>query len=286
MRLPIYQIDAFARAPFTGNPAAVVPLEEWLPDQTLQAIAAENNLAETAFFVPLQGDDEADFHLRWLTSATAVALCGHATLATGHVLRAHRGVTSDRIAFRCRSGVVAVEVEGDRLTLDFPSLLPRQRDRIPALYDALGKAPGALLETAEVGGMEGYLLAIYNTRADVESLAPDFRAMIEHDCGMVTVTAPADEGDDCDFVSRFFAPGHGIDEDHATGSIHAMLTPFWTHRLGKQTLFARQLSPRGAEMWCSLDGARARIGGRCFTYMQGEIEIAGDEATERQSDEG
>jgi PhzF family phenazine biosynthesis protein len=271
MQLPIFQVDAFASGPFTGNPAAVVPLEEWLPDETLLAIAQENNLAETAFFVPLPDDPDADYHLRWMTPAIEVALCGHATLATGHTLRTHLGVSSRRITFRTMSGPVAIEVDADRLALDFPRIDASPRDPIPALGTALGAMPEQWLETGSVGGKEGYLLGVFASRRDIESLTPDFRAMVEH--GAITVTAPGSPDDDCDFVSRFFAPGYGIDEDHATGSIHAMLTPYWSARFGRDRMFARQLSPRGAEMWVQEAGDRVRIAGQCITYMQGTISV-------------
>ncbi|MEO1128212.1 MAG: PhzF family phenazine biosynthesis protein [Planctomycetota bacterium] len=271
MQLPMFQVDAFATGPFRGNPAAVVPLHAWLPDETLLAITRKNNLAQTAFFVPLPDDPDADFHLRWMAPAIEVALCGHATLATGHALRTHLGVTASRITFRTMSGGVAVEVDEDRLSLDFPRIDPSPRAPIPALAAALGASPVQWLETGDVGGREGYLLGVFASRRDIEALTPDFLAMAEH--GAITVTAPGSPDDDCDFVSRFFGPGYGIDEDHATGSIHAMLTPYWHARLGCERMFARQLSPRGAAMWVQHAGERVRIAGHCTTSMQGTITV-------------
>ena len=268
MTLPIYQVDAFARRPFAGNPAAVCPLAEWLPDATMQQIAAENNLAETAFFVPLDGE-EADFHLRWFTPTFEIDLCGHATLATAHVLWSERGFTKPEIVFRSQSGLLKVRRETDgRLVLDFPSRPPRllaPADVPAALRLALG--PDAPEPLAVLAARD--LVAEYASAADVLALRPNFAAL--EGIGYVGVIATAPGSGAVDFVSRFFAPEVGVPEDPVTGSAHSTLIPFWAAKLGKTELFARQESARGGELWCRLRGNRVDIGGYAVTYLRGEI---------------
>ena len=276
MRAPIYQVDAFTSDPFRGNPAAVVPLEGWLPDHTLQAIARENNLSETAFFIP-SGSRDAEFELRWFTPTLEVALCGHATLASGHVLMRNLGFRGERVRFQTRhAGIVGVEREGERLVLDFPVVPPVAAEPSHELADILGAAPRALITTDPGSGTPSYMAAVFEREAEIRAIEPDFRRMGRlkgPSRGNVIVTAPG--SGEIDFVSRFFAPGSGIDEDPVTGSVHCLLTPYWAHRLGKTELRARQVSARGGELWCALAGDRVRIGGHAVTYMQGTIEIPG-----------
>ncbi|HWK46072.1 MAG TPA: PhzF family phenazine biosynthesis protein [Stellaceae bacterium] len=257
--LPIYQVDAFAEAVFGGNPAAVCPLPAWLPDATLQAIAAENNLAETAFFVR----DGADYALRWFTPASEVDLCGHATLASAHVLFEHLQPGRRSVTFSTRkAGPLTVTAAGDLLTLDFPAR-PAERVAAPTGFDAaLGRAP------AEVWAARD-LIAVYATADEVAALRPDMRAIAALECWAVVATAPGEDG--TDFVSRFFAPGHGVDEDPVTGSSHCTLIPFWSGRLDKRHLVARQLSRRGGTLVCEDRGPRVSIGGRAVLYLEGRI---------------
>ena len=258
-RLPIFQVDAFTCGPFTGNPAAVVLLEEPLPDATLLAIAAANNLSETAYL--LRGDD--GLGIRWFTPLAEADLCGHATLASAHVAFAEGLVEGDRVEFSSMSGPLAVEREGERLVLDFPAR--------PAVPIAITDAVSAALRAQPVELHEASsLLAVFADRAALEALAPDMAAVAALDTHAVTATAP---GDDCDFVSRYFAPAVGVPEDPVTGSAHCTLTPYWSARLGKRALHARQLSKRGGELWCEDRGARVRIGGRTREFLRGEIGV-------------
>jgi predicted PhzF superfamily epimerase YddE/YHI9 len=253
MELRIYQLDAFASAPFKGNPAAVVPLETWLPDETMQAIAEENNLAETAFFVRT-GDR---YYIRWFTPKAEVDLCGHATLATAAVIAA------PRVAIDCRSGEIAVTRDGDRYILDFPSFPPVPSEPPPGLVQALAAEPSTVLKG-------NYYLCVYESEETVRNLAPNMLALASVDCPAVIVTAP---GTDCDFVSRMFAPAKGIPEDPVTGSAHCTLTPYWSQRLNKKQLFARQISQRGGELWCDDRGSRVSIGGHVVKYLEGTISV-------------
>lgn len=257
--LPIYQVDAFTRIRFRGNPAAVVPLDAWLPDAVMQDIAAENNLAETAFFVRT-GET---YHLRWFTPTVEVDLCGHATLASAHVLLAHRQHPGDEIQFDSLSGRLLVRRRGDQLELDFPSRPAAVIDTPPTLVAGLGASPQAVLRAVKD-------LAVFAHADDVAALRPDFRLLAQHEAFGVIATAP---GEDCDFVSRFFAPRAGVDEDPVTGSAHCTLTPYWVARLGKTTLHARQISRRGGEITCELAGDRVRIAGHAVTYLVGEITV-------------
>ena len=257
MRVPIYQVDAFTNRRFAGNPAAVCPLESWLPDATLQVIAAENNLAETAFVVP-QGEE---YSLRWFTPKVEVDLCGHATLATAFVLRKMLGRQEEELRFQTRSGLLTVTAAGEALTLDFPALPPIPTDPPVWLPAALGGEPQGFWRATDY-------LALYPDEAAIRALQPDLRALASVEARGVIVTAP---GEECDFVSRFFAPGAGIDEDPVTGSAHCTLTPFWSERLGKNPLLARQISLRGGELHCRLAGDRILITGEAVLYLEGQI---------------
>jgi len=261
MRLPIYQIDAFTDSVFAGNPAAVVPLESWLPDATLQSIAAENNLAETAFFVP-QGDG---YELRWFTPTVEMDLCGHATLASAFAIATILEWGSNRIAFTTReAGVLTVTRDGDLYTLDFPSRPPVPLAEAPAgLVEALGgPQPVAVLKSRD-------LLVVYEDEATVRALSPDMSALARVDAFATCVTAPGRDG--VDFVSRFFAPGGGVPEDPVTGSAHCTLVPYWAERLGKTRLEARQVSARGGALACELAGDRVKMGGKAVLYLEGSI---------------
>lgn len=263
MRLPLFQIDAFAERVFQGNPAAVCPLEAWLPEALMQAIAAENNLSETAFCVP-EGES---YGLRWFTPLKEIDLCGHATLATAHVLFEHLGFAGAEIVFSTRSGALRVTRAGDRLAMDFPAKAVEPCAAPAALIEGLGRMP------LEVYGGRDYL-AVFADAAEVRALRPDPRRLAELDRHGVIVTAPggAEDGD-VDFVSRFFVPKFGVDEDPVTGSAHCSLTPFWAARLGKATLEARQVSRRGGRLQCTLAGERVILRGRAVTYMAATIEV-------------
>ena len=264
MKLPLYQVDAFSARPFAGNPAAVCPLAEWLPAETMQAIAAENNLAETAFFVPRSGNE---YEIRWFTPAVEVELCGHATLAAAHVLYQHLGFAGEEVVFHSRSGPLRVLRETDgRLTLDFPSRPPRPLTTHPdGLLDGLRTTPLHILAGPD-------LVAVFNTEAEVRAIQPDQSHLAQVAYRAVIVTAPAADAE-TDFVSRFFGPRVGVPEDPVTGSAHTTLIPYWAERLGKTVLRARQVSDRGGELWCELRGERVRISGFAVTYLKGEIEV-------------
>jgi len=261
MRIPILIIDAFAAGPFQGNPAAICPLQEWLPDDLLQAIATQNNLSETAFYVPGAGD--ADFALRWFTPASEVDLCGHATLAAAAALLETGGDEGDSVTFSSRSGLLSVRRSDGLLTLDFPALSTTDCDAPAALVEGLGANPSTC-------GTSDDWLAVFSSEQEIRDLDPDFRRLADLDLRGVIATAP---GEDCDFVSRFFAPKFGIDEDPVTGSAHCILTPWWADRLGKETLVARQLSERGGSLRCELVGDRVRIGGGTRIYLEGTIDL-------------
>lgn len=259
MKLPIYQVDAFTSRRFGGNPAAVVLLGDWLPDATLAAIAAENNLSETAFVIP-----HAELSaLRWFTPVVEVDLCGHATLASAHVLLAHRFSKADRVSFTTRSGTLPVERAGDLLRMDFPAMPAKPVALTDAVRDALGRTPRELLQARD-------LLAIFDSEDEVRSFRPDFAKIAALDANAVMISAP---GDRTDFVSRFFAPRAGIPEDPVTGSAHCTLAPYWAARLGKSSLEARQISARGGDIFCELRGERVLIAGRAAEYLRGEIEV-------------
>ena len=259
MQISIYHVDAFTDKLFGGNPAAVCPLEEWPDDQVMQQIGAENNLAETAFFVR-EGDS---FKLRWFTPAVEVDLCGHATLASAHVLFNHLGYMGTTIRFQSRSGELRTTKAGDLITLDFPTNKPKATKKPEVLARALGKDPVEVYASSS-------LLAVFESQDDIMNLAPDFDLVKQADPHAVIVTAPAQ---DCDFVSRFFAPNYGINEDPVTGSAHTVLIPYWSARLDKKKLHARQLSRRRGELFCEDKGERVLISGRAVTYLVGEIHL-------------
>ena len=258
----LVQVDAFADRPFTGNPAAVVPLVEWLPDETLQAIAAENNLSETAFTVPASGED-ADYELRWFTPTTEVALCGHATLASGHVL-----IGGEAIRFRTRkAGVLVVRREGDALTLDLPVTLVERQEH-ERLLNALGTSGGEVFVSYR--GAEDTAIVLLGSAEAVRACSPDMAKLGGIEL-MAIVTAPGDG--DADVVSRVFVPAWGVDEDPVTGSAHAALAPFWAERLGRDHFSAFQASKRGGRLECRLAGDRAILSGRCVTVIDGSFRL-------------
>ncbi len=259
MRIPIYQVDAFTHSLFHGNPAAVCPLERWLPDELMQKIASENNLAETAFYVR----QEAEFAIRWFTPLVEVDLCGHATLATAHIIFHVSGYDAPVIRFDSRSGPLSVTRNGDMLTLDFPADTVARTEPREDLAVALGGWPQEFLK-----GRTDYLL-VYGSQQDIEGVKPDFQSLGRVPARGIIITA---RGSDVDFVSRFFAPQVGVLEDPVTGSAHTTLTPFWAQRLGKPELTAVQLSPRRGWLKCALAGERVRISGQARLYLQGEIE--------------
>jgi predicted PhzF superfamily epimerase YddE/YHI9 len=256
--LPLYQLDAFATQVFLGNPAAVCPLETWLPDETMARIAAENNLSETAFFVPEGGR----FSLRWFTPTIEVDLCGHATLASAWVIFHELRPELSSVAFETKSGTLGVRRKGELLELDLPTREGRPSDPPPGLVEGLGSAPVEVLDAP-------YWLAVYEREADIAALAPDMQrlAMLGR---AVIASAP---GDAVDFVSRFFAPSYGVPEDPVTGSSHCTLAPYWAKRLGKRVLSARQISRRGGELSCEHAGSRTKLAGRCALYLEGRIHV-------------
>jgi len=259
MKLPIYQVDAFTSQPFAGNPAAVVIMDDWLPDQVLQAIAQENNLSETAFVVPRDNF----YDLRWFTPLVEVDLCGHATLASAHVLLQHGYSRAEEVVFRFKEGTLLVRRAGELLAMDFPARPPHPVACDDAVGEALGDMPRELLQSRD-------LLAVFDNQAQVEALRPDFQAVTALQAKAVIASAV---GDTCDFVSRFFAPGYGIPEDPVTGSAHCTLIPYWSGRLGKTRLHARQVSRRGGELFCEHRGERVVIAGRAVEYLCGEIDV-------------
>lgn len=260
MRAPIWQVDAFAGQPFTGNPAAVVVLESWLDDAVMQAVAAENNLSETAFLVK-----EADgWRVRWFTPKVEVDLCGHATLAAGWVVL-NRVENGDTITFASTSGPLTVSRAGDRLVLDFPSNAPRSTMFPDHIERILGKPVREVLATKD------HLVCVLDSAEAVASLVPDLGGIATLSKWALIVTAPG-EGE-VDFVSRFFAPRKGVAEDPVTGSAHCVLTPFWAKRLGKTAMEARQLSKRGGTLFVENCGDRIHIGGTVVPYLEGWIEI-------------
>ncbi len=260
MKLDFYWIDAFTDRPFAGNPAGVVPLDSWLPDESMQRIAAENGLSETAFLVPT---GPGRYHLRWFTPTAEVDLCGHGTLASAFVLRQFLGARHDELRFDTLSGPLLVRPRGELLELDLPSRPPQACLPEAGLAAALGATP---LET----GAARDLLCLFESEAAVRALQPDFQALADLEWMGVIATAP---GGDCDFVSRFFAPQVGVPEDPVTGSAHCTLVPFWAARLGRSDLFARQVSQRGGELWCQQRGERVGVAGAAVAYLQGQIRI-------------
>ena len=260
MTQALYQVDAFTREVFSGNPAAVCPLERWLPEATMQSIAAENNLSETAFFAR-EGDG---YRLRWFTPAVEVDLCGHATLASAWVLFNKLGHADDSVTFHTLSGKLEVARQGDLLVMDFPARPANPVEPCAGLLEALGGTPEAVLAARDH-------LVVYATAAEVRELKPDMARLQGADSYAAIATAPGEGDYDC--VSRFFAPAQGVPEDPVTGSAHCTIVPYWAERLGKSTIRAYQASSRGGELLCEMHGERITIAGHCAFYMQGKIEI-------------
>jgi PhzF family phenazine biosynthesis protein len=264
MRIPLFHVDAFTDQPFRGNPAAVCFLQGWLDDESLRKVAAENNLSETAFFVPAGGH----YDLRWFSPRGEVRLCGHATLASGYVALNLLQPGLQTVRFKTRhGGPLTVHTEGDLLSMDFPALIPKPCDVLPNnLFLALGPDPRPY-QVLEVN--ETYI-AVYEKESAIQNMRPDFALLERLHPFVVAVTAP---GKEVDFVSRYFKPSYGMPEDPVTGSAHCALTPYWAERLAKLKLRARQLSERGGELWCELAGDRVILKGHAVLTMQGSLEI-------------
>lgn len=259
MQLKIYQVDAFASAVFEGNPAAVCPLDKWLSDEMMQDIAMENNLSETAFFVK----QDKNYRLRWFTPTTEVDLCGHATLASAHVLFEHRGYDREVIRFDSNSGELNVRKADGKLAMDFPAASLHETAPPAFVEEAIGVPAHALYRDTD------YLYVVENEE-QVRNLDPDIRELKKADVRGIIVTAP---GRNVDFVSRFFAPAAGVDEDPVTGSAHTMLTPYWSKRLDKEQLVGRQVSERGGTVYCRNTGDRVVISGKACTFLEGQISV-------------
>lgn len=259
MKIPLYQIDAFTGRVFSGNPAAVCPLEKWPEDSLLQAIAEENNLSETAFLIPAK----QGYHLRWFTPVAEVDLCGHATLASAFVIFNYLDTSRTQVDFETRSGKLSVSLEGDLLSMDFPSQPPRPCDAPIELLEGLGEKPSGVLRS------EDYFV-LFSDEDMIRGLSPDMTKLKQVDLRGIIVTA---RGKEADFVSRFFAPKLGVDEDPVTGSAHCTLTPYWAKELNKKELHALQISRRGGELYCRDCGERVTIAGRAVEYMKGVITI-------------
>lgn len=257
MKLPIYQIDAFTNNIFQGNPAAVVLLDEWLESKLMQKIAAENNLSETAFLVK-NGDD---YDIRWFTPVCEVDLCGHATLASAHLVLYHLEEKRKEVTFNSKSGRLLVTQKGDLLCLNFPSSSSQKIEIPPELAEALKAKPAELYKSDD-------LMAVFNDEKTIRELDPDFELLKKLDARGIIVTAP---GEIVDFVSRFFAPQVGINEDPVTGSAHTTLVPYWSKRLNKKELRAAQISERGGKILCEHLGDRVELRGNARTYLTGEI---------------
>ncbi len=261
MRLKVYIVNAFAESTFGGNPAAVVPLREWLTEDLMQKIAMQHNLAETAFIVP----QENDYAIRWFTPAVEVALCGHATLASAHVFFNHLNYQKDKITFHSKSGPLHVSrTDDERLTLDFPADHPKTTEFIAAIGNGLKIQPLEIYK-----GSTDYMVVLENQTA-IENLEPDFRILAQLKSRGIIATAI---GDNADFVSRCFFPQSGIDEDPVTGSAHTLLAPYWSHKLGKKKLSAIQLSKRKGYLECEINNDRVLISGHARTYLEGDIFI-------------
>ncbi|WP_430427073.1 PhzF family phenazine biosynthesis protein [Parasphingorhabdus sp.] len=259
IELPYFHVDAFADRPFTGNQAAVMPLTQWLDDKVLQAIGEENNFAETAFYLP-DGTGEADYELRWFTPTVEIALCGHATLASGHIILS-QNPDRQNISFRTRkAGVLSMARDGDGYALELPAYAPSPRD-MPDIVALLGGKP---VETQFHEGR--YHVIRYGSAEEVLALKPDLKALALLGNAQFICTGP---GKDTDVISRVFVPGAGVDEDSVTGSAHAVLTPYWAKQLGRDRFTAYQASARGGYVNCRLDGDRAWLGGKCVTVVEG-----------------
>lgn len=260
MKLTIYQVDAFAEKMFTGNPAAVIPLKTWLPDEILQNIAMENNLSETAFFI----STEKGFHIRWFTPNAEVDLCGHATLATAHVLFQHLNYNKNHIEFESRSGLLTVNREDDLMILNFPA------SKVEAKYIPANLKTAFNIHPIKCFKGKTDILLCFKCEEDVLKLQPNFIKIIESNTRGIICTAPSHN---YDFVSRFFAPAVGVNEDPVTGSAHTMLIPYWAEKLKKTEMIAKQISKRGGILHCKYLNDRVEIGGKAVTYMVGHISI-------------
>lgn len=259
MKINVYQVDAFANKAFEGNPAAICPLEEWLPEQTMQAIAAENNLSETAFFVP----KAESFELRWFTPATEVDLCGHATLAAAYVLFEELNFAGDSVQFNTKSGVLSVARDGEFLKMDFPAQPPTPFELPAQLVEAFGTTPSECLKFADI-------IAVFPSEEIVRDADPDMTLLEQLDCRGIIITS---EASDYDFIARWFGPRTGITEDPVTGSAFTQLVPYWADRLGKTEFHAKQVSERGGEVRCELAGDRVLISGKAVLFMRGVIQV-------------
>ena len=260
MKIPIYQVDAFTSKVFKGNPAAVCPLEEWIPEKTMQEIAKENNLSETAFFI----SNDEKFDIRWFTPVSELDLAGHPTLATAHVIIEELNLKFDEIVFKTKIGdTLSVTKKNNLFLMDFPSRPPEIYDNIELVSEALRKKPLALFRHRDA-------LAIFANEEDIKSINPNMEKLSKLDCPAVIVSAP---GDNVDFVSRNFAPKLGIPEDPVTGSAHCQLIPYWSKILKKKELLANQISNRGGKLYCTHNNDRVTIGGEAVTFLRGEIEI-------------
>jgi predicted PhzF superfamily epimerase YddE/YHI9 len=259
MQLTLYQIDAFASRPFEGNPAAIIPLQDWLPDELMQAIALENNLSETAFFVP--SDD--GFQLRWFTPKHEVKLCGHATLASAYVLFAILDYPKESIAFDTLSGRLQVKRVGDWLYMDFPAQPPQACETPAAILAGFARSPVACLQHDDY-------IVVFDDEHFVREVQPDFHALAQLDLRGVAITSQSNE---YDFVTRFFAPKYGINEDPVTGSAFTQLFPYWSQQTGRSQLYARQVSPRGGDVRGELHGERVSIAGQAVKTLQGILEF-------------
>jgi PhzF family phenazine biosynthesis protein len=257
--IPYFEVHSFTDRVFAGNPAGVCPLHRWLDDSLMQRIAAENNLSETAFFVP----SEDHYDLRWFTPTVEVDLCGHATLATAHVLFEHLGQEGDVVVFHSQSGPIAVWKDNDFLVMDFPSRPADPVETPNHLVQGLQRHVEAVLKSRD-------FLVVLEDEEAVRDLQPDFSELEKIDCEGIIVTAP---GHDVDFVSRFFAPRMGINEDPVTGAAHSTLTPYWAERLTKDRLRARQISDRGGDLWCMQRDDRVHIAGKAVLYVKGFLNI-------------
>ena len=263
MSLPLFQVDAFTDEPFKGNPAAVCPLKAWLDDKLLLAVAAENNLSETAFFVP-EGEQ---FRLRWFTPRSEVNLCGHATLASAFVLLTILEPQREFVSFATRSGILTVRREQNLFSMNFPALPPWP---CPSPPPELIEGLGAQTQHVSVLQIKDNYFVLYESEEEIRRVNPDLRLLEKLHPAGVAVTAPGKQGD---FVSRYFAPSYGIPEDPVTGSTHCSLAPYWAQRLGKTSLHARQVSERGGELWCELAGDRVVLKGNAVLTMQGSLFI-------------
>lgn len=261
MKLPVYQVDAFARRVFEGNPAAIVPLQEWIDDCLMQSIAMENNLSETAFFLVDKVDGKRP--IRWFTPVYEVDLCGHATLAAAWVAIHKLGIDENPIEFQSASGPLSVRRDGERLVLDFPAihLEPSDRDILSVIEQALGVSPMEVYRAMD-------MMAVFENEAQIQAMRPDMKALSRIPTRGLIVTAP---GEKVDFVSRFFAPGAGVEEDPVTGSAHCQMAPYWAERFGKNHLMARQISSRGGDLDCRIVGDRVHIAGHAVLFSEGYI---------------